>query len=122
MRVPIPLCRLPQWSKQVHCSGRPHPANKQVPGDHGVQFAVKMADLLRRRMRQEAAAFWASDAHFQFPFTRRFADVVVKILAQRPSVRFREPFARFGQAHVVLPLSGSGTNERSRYSSVFVDQ
>jgi hypothetical protein len=36
------------------------PGEQTSPGDHGVQFNVKIADLLRRRMRQEAAAFWAA--------------------------------------------------------------
>lgn len=36
------------------------PGEQTSPGDHNVQFNVKIADLLRRRMRQEAAAFWAA--------------------------------------------------------------
>lgn len=31
------------------------PGEQTSPRDHGVQFSVKIADLLRRRMRQEAA-------------------------------------------------------------------
>jgi hypothetical protein len=36
------------------------PGEQTSPGDHDVQLSVKAADLLRRRMRQDDAAFWAA--------------------------------------------------------------
>ena len=78
------------------------PGEQTSPGDHGVQFNVKIADLLRRRMRHVDAAFCAAMLILLVPLRWRFADFIVEVAAKRV---VSEPLARFAQAHVVFPHS-----------------
>ena len=62
------------------------PGEQTSPGDPGVQFNAEVADLLRRRIRQEAAAFWAATLITQSP---------VEILTR---TRIGEPLARLSES------------------------